>query len=69
MGELRKPDRRQQRRAAYVLEIAPAIRAAQAAGDGQTYGSLAVVLNDLGILTASGKRWTASSIGALLKRL
>ena len=67
---LAKPDRGKRRRDAYVLEIAPAVRAARAAGgDGQTYGALAATLDDLGIPTMSGKRWTASAISALLKRL
>ncbi len=49
-NELSKPDRSEQRRDAYALEIAPAVKAAQAAGSGQTYGALAAALNDRGIL-------------------
>ena len=67
-NKLSKPDRSKQRGDAYALEIAPALRAAQAAGGGgQTYGALAAALNDLGIATMSWRRWTASSISALLK--
>lgn len=62
-------EREQSRAAAYDLEIAPAVRAARAAGAGKTYGALAAALNDLGIPTMTGKRWTARAISTLLRRL
>ena len=66
---MKRPYDRQTRARAYALEIAPAVQAARAAGAGTSYGALAIALNNLGIPTMSGKRWTASATGGLLKRL